>query len=375
MAQDLAAAGGEEDFGEWLKAKGINDATKTLLADQGFIDANALGVLQISDITSLKIKQLAQRRLLERLVSEITPNPGNISLPAAGQQIPVSTEKPDSSSLARLDLAGTIPNALGQGITAGTTNNAQTQSSVVEGHSRSSQDTGPGDTATSVSPGTHLQMLGINGSAVFRGDLNPLVYLSDTTKADYLDVADFVPALWCEADEQLLSSAEGSEVILKTGPKKPKIEHITQMQWTAANARILARLLLEGKLGYDNVANYLAYTVKVASLSQRYVWSSIMLYDREYRRAQAAYAFPWGSDVQHLVSVHLIPKQEKMSKPSSSAKYTVKREQTGSKNTGYLKPYPCKLYNEGRCSFGLNCRFAHECNQCKGPHPGSEHNK
>ena len=100
--------------------------------------------------------------------------------------------------------------------------------------------------------------------------------------------------------------------MLKTGPKKPRLERVNQMQWTAASCRILAKLLLEGKIGVDGVAHYLSYTVKISCLAQRYVWATVLLYDREYRRAQANYNFPWGSDVPHLVSVHLVRRNDRI---------------------------------------------------------------
>ena len=64
------------------------------------------------------------------------------------------------------------------------------------------------------------------------------------------------------------------------------------MEWTAASCRILAKLVLEGKICVDGVAHYLSYTVKISCLAQRYVWVTVLLYDREYRRAQANYNFP-----------------------------------------------------------------------------------
>ena len=56
----------DETLNMLLKAHGINDDTAIILADQGFVTEEAISVLTIGDITSLKIKQLAQRRLLEK---------------------------------------------------------------------------------------------------------------------------------------------------------------------------------------------------------------------------------------------------------------------------------------------------------------------
>ena len=56
----------DETLNKLLKAHGINDDTAVLLADQGFVTEQAISVLTIGDIPSLKIKKLVQRRLLEK---------------------------------------------------------------------------------------------------------------------------------------------------------------------------------------------------------------------------------------------------------------------------------------------------------------------
>jgi len=56
----------DETLNMLLKAHGINDDTAIILADQGFVTEEAIRVLIIGDLPSLKIKQLAQRRLLEK---------------------------------------------------------------------------------------------------------------------------------------------------------------------------------------------------------------------------------------------------------------------------------------------------------------------
>ena len=115
----------------------------------------------------------------------------------------------------------------------------------------------------------------------YRGDRNPLVYLAENNNAQYLDIVDFVPRNFsANTEEILLSSGSGIELSLKMDPKRPNLENVTMMEWTAANAKIMAKRLPEGKLSSPNSAQYLAYTVKIASLAQRYMWQSILLYDR-----------------------------------------------------------------------------------------------
>jgi len=62
--------------------------------------------------------------------------------------------------------------------------------------------------------------------------------------------------------------------MLKMAPHKK----VSMLDWTAANARIMAKLLLEVKLAINRTAQYLAYTVKVTSLCHHYMWSSVLLY-------------------------------------------------------------------------------------------------
>ena len=150
------------------------------------------------------------------------------------------------------------------------------------------------------------------------------------------------------------------------------------MQWTAASCRILAKLLLEGKISVEAVAQYLSYNVKIAGLAHRYVWSTVLLYDREYRRSQSTYKFPWGSDVPHLVSVHLVPKSDtsKLTPVKAHRAEGSRPNMGGERSNGYQRSYPCNLYNkESGCTYGINCRFQHVCNICKGPHQGFSHNK
>ena len=47
--------------------------------------------------------------------------------------------------------------------------------------------------------------------------------------SDYLDIGNFVPCLWCDADEQILASSEPVKIVFKSGTKTPKLEMANQM--------------------------------------------------------------------------------------------------------------------------------------------------
>ena len=251
----------EEVFQTHMKNNGITEATITILAEQDFVNRDSLSVMEIGDIASLKLKQLTQKRLVVRLLKRGHGDgikAGDIE--TAQAQDKSSDVITDNNAAAKVtsEMATTqLLNNLLQTVTRATPE-PETPGRVTQ-HAVTSHD---------------------------RGELNPIVYLAENDKAQYLDIVDFVPR---RTEETLLSSWSGIELSLKMGPKRPNLENVTMMEWTAANAKIMVKLLLEGKLSSPNSAQYLAYTVKIASLAQRYMWQSIILYDREYRRAPATY--------------------------------------------------------------------------------------
>ncbi len=128
------------EFGQVMKDNGISEATVAILAEQGFISRDALSVMEVADIPALKLKQMAQKRLLERLVNKLKEK--------------ATTETP------------------------------VTETSTVEPQAVTNQL----DTLLGSSPVTTGRNITLD-----RGDLDPLVYLADNHQADYLDIVDFVP--------------------------------------------------------------------------------------------------------------------------------------------------------------------------------------
>ena len=51
------------------------------------------------------------------------------------------------------------------------------------------------------------------------------------------------------------------QVILKSGPKKPKLENVSLAQWTIANLAILYRLILGSRLSFQTVNKKLSLRV------------------------------------------------------------------------------------------------------------------
>ena len=95
------------------------------------------------------------------------------------------------------------------------------------------------------------------------------------------------------------------KIVLKSGPRKPKLDNVSLSQWIVANLAILYKLQGESKLTGEGLLDYLLYTIKICQLVQRYSLTSVLLYDREHRKLQSAHGFHWGTDVPHLQSVYL----------------------------------------------------------------------
>ena len=153
--------------------------------------------------------------------------------------------------------------------------------------------------------------------------------------------------------------AEGM-VLKVAGVNRLKIENVQPSQWIVANALILAEIVRES--AHDSalpqtVLDYLSYTAKVGDLSGRFIWSSVMLYDDEYRELQANHGFRWGMDSSHLSTVFLQARDPRpaKSKPRYQSRFNDKT---------------CGYFNTGRkCPHEPACKFAHACEKCGKDHP------
>ena len=48
----------------------------------------------------------------------------------------------------------------------------------------------------------------------------------------------------------------------------------------------------------------------IGELACRFTWTSVLLFDEEYRQRQAAVGFPWGTEAPHLSTVLLRDRQQ-----------------------------------------------------------------
>ena len=131
---------------------------------------------------------------------------------------------------------------------------------------------------------------------------DPQIHLSAAagkSTSSYLDICDF--AQTCVEEEVVLGSQGDQQIIVKSGPKKPRLENLTLCQWSVANLAILYKLVGENKLQGSALMDYLSYTTKIYQLVQRYSLVSVLLYDREYRKLQASL----NSDGEWMFNIYL----------------------------------------------------------------------
>ncbi|MEW8147758.1 MAG: hypothetical protein AB2788_18585 [Candidatus Thiodiazotropha endolucinida] len=190
---------------------------------------------------------------------------------------------------------------------------------------------------------------------------DPQIHISTASgksASNFLDICDFIHS---SVEEEVVLGGHGEQqVIVKSGPKKPRLENITLCQWSVANLAILYKLVGENKLQGPSLMDYLSYTTKIYQLVQRYSLVSVLLYDREYRKLQASLKFRWGTDVQHLSNIHLQAREKSAVQGSQQ-----KKSQPSNKpfKNGKSKPdtVVCRNFNTQKGCTYPDCKFRHVC--------------
>ena len=328
----------ENGFQDWLLAEGITKNTVDVIGAQGFTSKRILGGLQPEDPSDMGIQSLGQRRLLQLLATSCLKDgddgvPDQSSKPADQAQ-QFGSGDPLQGQLAALFAA--MPTALGSDVTPPTIGSAGLPIAGATGHS-------------SISPGERV-------------DLNPLNYLFPSQNVKYKDITEYLGPV--DTGEHVVDSADGTQVVFRTGPRKPKLETVSPMQWCAANLKIMVDLLRERTLTQRSVMDYIAYTIKVAELANKFTWLSVLQYDQTYRRMQQMHQFRWASDSPHLTSVYLVPRVTVAKGPSVKAPRPHKTAPI------------CRNFNRGECAFS-DCKYQHICSlpNCGKPHPQSSHSQ
>ena len=212
---------------------------------------------------------------------------------------------------------------------------------------------------------------------------DPQIFLesaaSGKSAPTHYDITDFISN---QVEEEIVVGGGGNgahQVVLKSGPRKPKLENVTLAQWSVANLAILYRLVAESKLHAGNILDYLSYTIKVCQLVQRYTLISVLLYDREYRQLQARHGFRWGTDVPHFHTIHLQAGTVRQTQQASTrANAGTQRNTTSTaQNVTVDGKVICKLYTSKAGCHYKECKFVHQCSHsgCHQFHSAQTHSQ
>ena len=192
---------------------------------------------------------------------------------------------------------------------------------------------------------------------------DPQIHLSTATGKSvsaFYDICDFVQG---SIEEETIIGGQGDQhIVVKSGPRRPKLENLTLSQWSIANLAILYKLVGENKLGGNSMLDYLSYTTKVYQLVQRFSLPSVLLYDREYRKLQASMNFRWGTDVQHLHTLCLQARDKPVAQGMQGPKKPGTQRPGGGKGDKSRRDTPiCRNFNSTRGCTHPNCSYKHEC--------------
>ena len=109
-----------------------------------------------------------------------------------------------------------------------------------------------------------------------------------------------------ESLEREVCMQGGAQLVLRQANVRPLPEQVTLAQFLSTNARIMAKLIREGRLrSQEELLDYLKYTADVGDYAQMCELPSVLLYDKEYRKKQARRKTKWGSDDTHLSTFYL----------------------------------------------------------------------
>ena len=168
---------------------------------------------------------------------------------------------------------------------------------------------------------------------------------------EYIDFARLLPhdRIMLEDDKRIETvNRDGKMFLMPVTDRDTVINSFSH--WEQA-FRIFSRIYTEARPGKALELIQYNYTIHSASLS--FTWDNVYAYDRDFRMHLSH--FPdrsWAIILQQAWTMRLkdqIHLNSRFENKSSSAK----------KN-----PSLCWKYNQGKCTFGFNCKFDHKCALC-----------
>ena len=357
-----------------IQNKVSKTATDELLK-RGFTSLEAHKLVELDDLSSEK-NQRGQRRLILHIVRTLlhdgTADDGTAVGTSAGIANPVST--PNTGSVSTTDGTATVTDAsttsvpehitqevepplevAAQNDTAKAIENLDLYTSLLKNMLaqqksviQNTQNNATPDSAPASQPSWNDPQIHISSA-------------SDKSVSNYIDICDFVQSTMVEEDV-ILGGQGDHQIVVKSGPNKPRLDNLTLSQWSVANLSILYKLVNDNKLGGTALMDYLSYTTKVYQLVQRFGLVSVLVFDREYRKLQASMGFRWGTDVQHLHTLFLQPRDKPAAQGNLPKKGMPNGQTAGKPNKDKTKEKPiCRTFNAQKDYSFSNCSFCHVC--------------
>jgi len=308
----------QQAFSEWCRRNELTDETVKSLTDSGFDSLLSISRIEEEDLKAFKIPNRGQACLLKGAVREakfIKDRETYGATDASPPPVLMDMRMQNSGSNAEQSLDDLIQQTVRQG-----------QQPIA-----SSGLSLPAQSSRSERPQSSL----------------PADRLEAQSGESYRQMSDFLLNTLSENNVQSAAiSVSGSKVTIDHIPPKIKVDKLTPHQWSIGNARILADLIKQKEISTEGTLQYLAYTVQINELADRFDWKSVLNYDHAYRLKIAATGAAWGSDFPFLASLHLRDKP-------------ISKEQASQKKSRGKVNEVCRLFSRGHCHYGERCIYLH----------------
>ena len=174
-------------------------------------------------------------------------------------------------------------------------------------------------------------------------------------------------------EPQAKTSVMLGEVELTIPSAKPKLDNISPLQYMEASLRILREMGNDGQ-PTSALLQYASYLIKVASMGQRFLWKSVIQYDTEYRKSQAAIGFPFGADSTYMMQLYLRENVSTSKQPQGQGYQASKPSHHPQTRFDPASGKPiCGQFNTSAGCMLTACKYAHVCRSCFKAHSDQTH--
>lgn len=332
------------EFDKWCEEFELNEETKKAILEQGYNSYRSLRHLDEAKVKSQFRKlQPAQLSLLAEGVELLhpptqTPAGSRTSNAATeqGSRGPTAAEKGPPDALTNLQK--------GESLTADQVLDLLKENAAVAGAFNMTDQTSP-------SPGSAI--------------LDPFQFGKNKFGAKLRSVPDYVTSL--TRGEQPTSFTLGGMDFISTTHRKLSHDKLSLAQYMEGALRITRDLVTEDGASLEHVMDYINHIIQVALFAQSFTWSSVLSYDRVYRKEQSNLGFRWGTPSSMLMASHLSKSTLPLQSDSNRKK---PMGQTKDPKTGKIVCLRFNGYNG--CSL-KSCSYAHVCRACFEDHPEVQH--